>query len=278
MRIVALVDRSLYAQSVIDHTAWLAAEKDAGVDLVQIVSPNELMAERMPPAHPGGPVVITRDKTLDDEIAERHQSAHRQLEKARLSLAARGVRDVGLHVLEGGAVSHLMAEATADASVVVIGKRGEHADLAHLPLGANFEPLIRASRAPVLAISRTFRPIDNMLLAIDFDPAAAAALEAVAAGLLPQMPVHLLHVGTATEVIESELARAALRLESAGYAATTDIADGLPRLVVPMWVVAESIDLVVMGAFGSSRLKSLIFGSLTAEVIRACQVPILLCR
>jgi nucleotide-binding universal stress UspA family protein len=31
-----------------------------------------------------------------------------------------------------------------------------------------------------------------------------------------------------------------------------------------------------MGAFGRSRLKSLIFGSLTSEVVRGTQTPVLL--
>jgi nucleotide-binding universal stress UspA family protein len=277
MKIVALIDRSLYAQSVIDHAAWLAAHKGGSVDLIQIVSPNELMAAGMPPIHPGGPVVLNRDSTVDAQVADLKQKAAVQLAEARESLATRGILEVRTHVLEG-IVPQLMAEAAADASIVVLGKRGENADLARLPLGSNFERLVRSSRTPVLAVSRGFRPIDKLLLAVDLDPAAASAIEAVASGVVPPMPATLLHVGEPTEAMQAELARAADRLSAAGYPATSSIVEGIPRFVVPERVVSELIGLVAMGAFGSSRLKSLIFGSLTTELIRACQVPILLCQ
>ena len=74
------------------------------------------------------------------------------------------------------------------------------------------------------------------------------------------------------------MARAAARLIPAGYPATTEIAEGIARVVVPECVVADGIGLVAMGSFSGSRLKSLIFGSLATELIRACQVPVLLCR
>ena len=52
MKIVAFVDTSLYAQSVIDHTAWLAADRGASIELVQVISPGELMTAQLAPMHP----------------------------------------------------------------------------------------------------------------------------------------------------------------------------------------------------------------------------------
>lgn len=40
----------------------------------------------------------------------------------------------------------------------------------------------------------------------------------------------------------------------------------------------QAIDLLVMGAFGHSALRSLILGSKTAELLRAVSVPTLLLR
>jgi nucleotide-binding universal stress UspA family protein len=277
MRIVAFVDRSLYAQSVVDHALWLARSKNADVDLVQIVSPNELMAARMPPIHPGGPVVLDRDSSLDQEIAELKSDAQERLEAARALIASQVEADVRTQVLEGN-VPNLMAECTKDASLAIMGKRGEHADLARLPLGSNFEHFVRKSKVPVLAVSRSFRPIHRMLIAVDLDPAAASAIETVARGMLPEMPIRLLHVGTANERLQAELGSAEARLIGAGHQVTTEVAEGIARVVVPARVVSDNIDIVAMGAFGGSRLKSLIFGSLTTELIRACQVPILLCQ
>lgn len=48
-------------------------------------------------------------------------------------------------------------------------------------------------------------------------------------------------------------------------------------MLIPERVVLDSIDLLVMDRFGGSRLKSMLLGSLTGELLRACQVPVLLC-
>ena len=43
-------------------------------------------------------------------------------------------------------------------------------------------------------------------------------------------------------------------------------------------VERTGIDLLVMGAYGHSRVRSLIIGSTTTEMIRACKIPVLLFR
>jgi nucleotide-binding universal stress UspA family protein len=36
--------------------------------------------------------------------------------------------------------------------------------------------------------------------------------------------------------------------------------------------------MVVMGAYGHSRIRSLIIGSTTTEMVRSCKVPVVLVR
>ena len=40
----------------------------------------------------------------------------------------------------------------------------------------------------------------------------------------------------------------------------------------------EAVDLIVMGAYGHSRIRHLIVGSSTTRVMRGCQLPMLLLR
>jgi nucleotide-binding universal stress UspA family protein len=158
-----------------------------------------------------------------------------------------------------------------------MGKRGERADLARLPLGRNVESIARASNPPVLVVSRAFRPIHRALVAFDLDEGCTAAVDALAnAKIVPPMPVLLLHVGQQGEDMRTGLAAAANRLEQAGFDASIELAPGEPQRVIPERAVTSATDLVIMGAFGRSRLKSLIFGSLTSEVVRGTQTPVLL--
>ena len=43
-------------------------------------------------------------------------------------------------------------------------------------------------------------------------------------------------------------------------------------------VESKEIGLLVMGAYGHSRIRSLIIGSTTAEMIRLCKIPVVLFR
>jgi len=43
-------------------------------------------------------------------------------------------------------------------------------------------------------------------------------------------------------------------------------------------VAGNAINLLVMGAYGHSRIRYLIIGSTTTEMIRTCKIPVLLFR
>jgi nucleotide-binding universal stress UspA family protein len=43
-------------------------------------------------------------------------------------------------------------------------------------------------------------------------------------------------------------------------------------------VEADGIDLLVMGAYGHSRIRSMIIGSTTTEMVRSCLIPVMLIR
>ncbi len=276
MKIVAFVDSSLYAHSVIDHTIWLALERRASVELVHIVSPNEVAASNIAPIHPGGAVLLERDDTLNAKLAELERQGRERLEQAHRALNQAGVNDVQVRLCEGH-TAQTMVQATQSASIAIVGKRGEHADLARLPLGANLERLVRGSKVPVLAVSRSFRPIRRALAPVDAEAATSPALEVLAGGLLPATPIELLHVGDASEAARPHLDQAAAKLEAAGFATIARIEAGVPNVVIPQRVVLDDIDMLAVTAFGSSRLKSMLLGSLTSELLRACQVPVLLC-
>jgi nucleotide-binding universal stress UspA family protein len=276
MKIVAFIDLSLYAHSVIDHTAWLARAKQASVELVNIVSPNELAASNLAPIHPGGAMLLQQDGALDAMVADRARQGRERLDHARRLLNDAGVYDVGTRLLEGH-TARSMAQAASSASIIIMGKRGEQADLARLPLGSNLEPLARSSKVPVLAVSRSFRPIRRLLVAVDAEAPTAPAVDALASGIVPAAPLELLHVGEVSESARQTLDQAAATLGQAGFEVNSRIETGVAQVVVPERVVLDDIDMLALSAFGSSRLRSMILGSLTSELLRACQVPVLLC-
>jgi nucleotide-binding universal stress UspA family protein len=160
-----------------------------------------------------------------------------------------------------------------------MGKRGEHADFASLHLGTNLERVIRASIRPVLVASRKFEPIAKFLIAYDGGDSVGKAIRfAIEQPLLKGLSCHLLRAGKIDANAEWYLQEAAGKLQAAGYAVTVQALSGHPEEVIAGAVKQEGVQLLVMGAYGHSRIRNLIVGSTTTAMVRTCPVPILMFR
>jgi nucleotide-binding universal stress UspA family protein len=67
-------------------------------------------------------------------------------------------------------------------------------------------------------------------------------------------------------------------LEGAGFAVTALLIRGDAESVIAKTIKERAVDLLIMGAFGHSPLRSLLFGSKTADLLRAATIPTLLLR
>ena len=90
--------------------------------------------------------------------------------------------------------------------------------------------------------------------------------------------ITILMVGSRTEKEKSQLADATSIMEQTGFNVISKIADGQADIVISEAVKSKNIDLLVMGAYGHSRLRTLIIGSTTSEMIRSCLIPVMLFR
>lgn len=279
--ILTCTDGSIYATSVYDHSAWAARRLDASVHVLHMLDPHR---ERAAMADFSGSLGPDERDALMSELVELEES------KARVA-QSRGraiLRAAHKHMIDAG-VNHVSTEQRhgslveaieqMDAEMVVIGKRGESADFAKLHLGANLERVIRTSHQPVLVASRAFKPIDRFLVAYDGSGSAEKAIAyAVEQPLLKGLECCLLNVGRTTSTIEREMESATARLTQAGCAVTSRILPGEPEKVIPEVVENENIQLLIMGAYGHSRIRQLILGSTTTTMVRTCRVPVLMFR
>lgn len=282
-RLLALIDGSVYSRSVCDHAAWAAAQTGASVELLQVLGRRNTSSA---PTDLSGSInvdakehLLTELANLDQEQARLTQKRARLvLEEAKQRLEQAGVADVTARLRHGDLIENLQ-EAESDADLVIIGKRGEGADFARLHLGSNLERVVRACHKPVLVTSRAFRPINSLLIAFDGGESAMKAVRHIAHGVLfPGTVCHLLTVGNRTDQAERHLEDAATMLRKAGYEVETGIRPGQADSVIAAKVEIDRIDLLVMGAYGHSRIRSLIIGSTTSEMIRSCLVPVMLFR
>jgi nucleotide-binding universal stress UspA family protein len=281
-RIVALVDGSIYSTSVCDHAAWISQRTGAPVELIHVLGRREAADTN---DHSGAITLGARTALLEELAALDAQRArlisHRGraiLEDARAILDRHGVNEITTRLRHGDIVE-TVADVEADARVILIGKRGEAADFAKGHLGSNLERIVRASHKPVFVASRAFRPIRKVLVAYDGGASAMKAVGHIARSPLFQgLDVHVVTVGAATPEATKGLADASAMLKAAGIAADSSVLPGQPETVLGKLVEESECDMLVMGAYGHSRIRSLIIGSTTTAMIRSCKVPVVLMR
>ncbi len=280
-KIIALVDGSIYAESVCDHAAWIATRTGAGVDILHVLGHRRSAGE---PNNLSGNIALGARSTLLNDLSERDAETAKVLQKsgraildtAKVWLEGSGVRNVTAR-LRIGDILEEVAEYEAEADMILIGKRGDAADFATLDLGSNLERIVRSSSKPVIVAARAFTPVKRVLIAFDGGPSSRKAVDYVAANpLFDGLAIRLLTAGPETPENSDRLARGKATLEATGHDVQADIVQGPADLLIASAVETDNIDLLVMGAYGHSRIRRLIIGSTTAEMIRLCKIPVLL--
>lgn len=282
-KLIALVDGSVYSRSVCDHAAWIATRTGSAVELLHVLGRRETGST---PSDLSGSIALGARTALLAELSahdeQRSKLAQKRgraiLDDAKAILEAAGAGAVTTR-LRFGDIVETVAEFEADADLVVIGKRGEAADFAKLHLGSNLERIARSSRKPVFVASRAFNPIERFLIAYDGGTSSMKAVDHVARSpLFAGLACRLLTVGAETEENRRRLDDARAILGAGGYAVDAAVVPGNPEAVISRVVEAEGIGLLVMGAYGHSRIRNLVIGSTTSEMIRSCKIPVALFR
>jgi nucleotide-binding universal stress UspA family protein len=282
-KLIALVDGSVYSKSVCDHAAWIAKRTGSPIEIVHVLGRRETATA---PSDLSGSIALGARSTLLAELSaldeQRAKLAQRRgraiLEDAKAAIEPSGITDVATR-LRLGDIVETIAEIEADADMVVIGKRGEGADFARLHLGSNLERIARSNRKPIFVASRAFKPIESFLIAFDGGASSMKAVDHVARSrLFEGLSCRILMVAQDTPEAQKRLQDAGSILQAGGYSVRADIVAGQPDAVIARTVETEGIDLLVMGAYGHSRIRNLVIGSTTTEMIRSCKVPVVLFR
>lgn len=281
-KIIALVDGSIYSESVCHHAAWIAQKTQAPVELIHVLGRREAPAK----TDLSGAIRLGARSSLMEELAELDAQraklvSHRGraiLEDARAIVDRDGVTEITTRLRHGDVVEAI-GEIESEARVIVIGKRGEAADFAKGHLGSNLERIVRAAHRPVFVAARAFRPIETVLVAYDGGRSAMKAVDHISrSSFFANLSVTVVTVGNETPEVRKGLDDAKALLAAAGIEAETRVVPGQPDVELGKLVDEDGFGILVMGAYGHSRIRSLVIGSTTTEMMRSCKVPVLLLR
>ncbi len=281
-KILTLLDGSAYSESVCHHTAWIAKKLNAGVEAMHVIGRREgaEITDLSGTLRLGARSALLKElASLDAQRAKLAQSkGHAILEDAKRILEEDGVSPVNLRLRKGDLLD-AVREVENDVRAITIGKRGEGSEFAEGHLGSNLERIVRMSRVPVFVASRAFKPIAKVLVAYDGSASAKVAIERMGASpVFSDLDIRVLCIGHDQARAEATAEEAVTKLHAANITASPRIASGEPEEVLGRLVADEGFDLLVMGAYGHSRIRSLIIGSTTTAMIQTARIPVLLYR
>ena len=280
-RVLAAIDVSGYAASVAAHAGWAASRLGAPLELMHAIDREAapVTIDLTGNLYLGTQEGLLEEMTLLDEQRGKlaQQRARLMLEQARGIAEAHGVAATVRQ--RHGPLADTLLEREDEVRLFVLGKRGENADFDRGHLGSHLERVIRAVSRPVLVAPRAWRPIQRFMIAFDGSATTRRCVELVAASpLLRGLPCDVLTVGDAAEAQAEPMQWAQAQLQAAGFSPGMHAVPGAPESVIAEQVAARSIDLLVMGAYGHSRIRNLIVGSTTTQVVRGCPIAVLLLR
>ncbi|HXI83956.1 MAG TPA: universal stress protein [Verrucomicrobiae bacterium] len=209
-----------------------------------------------------------------------------QEEKAAMVLAAAkercdksGVSCETAH--ETGSLLPAILDQERQADLVVLGQHGEHAEWSDEMLGSVVERVVRASVKPCLVTPGKFHEISHMLVAYDGSEESSKALRAaiaLAPALGVKMTITMVAALGGEDAAAALLEKAKQRALSGNVKANVEVLHGDPEEEILELRETIGADLIVMGAYGHTRIRELILGSTTSHVIRKATVPVLLVR
>ena len=253
-------------------------DQDEALELRQkgVILPLEQLLDSALGRYPGA-------RLLEAELEEKHSKLALQrgrsiLDAAKARAEHAGVKAVDEKLRHGQLVESLL-ELETETRLLVLGKRGFSSAEAHGHMGLHVERVIRSVQKPVLLTQQRYKTPQRIMFAYDGSATALKGLQMLAASPLAQgLPVHLVMAGADDEASRAQMESAAFILRTAGFDTKTAIVSGEPETVLNQYQQEHVIDLMVMGAYGHSRIRQFIVGSTTTGMICKAKCSLLILR
>lgn len=282
-KVLACVDQSHFADYVADYAVWAARRMEAPLEFLHIIDRHQEMATGNDHS---GAIGFDAQETLLNELSNQDESCSKAArERGRIFLNRLRERAIKSGVESPdirqryGVLEETLVEQEDGVRLFVLGRRGESAEATQRDLGRNVERVVRALSKPILAVTEGFTEPRRVLIAFDGGIVTRRGVEMVAASpLFRGLPVHLLMSGKESQDGPKQLEWAKTTLEATNFDVSPSLIPGDAERIIAKAVDEQGIDMLIMGAYSHSPLRSLLFGSKTSDLLRSAKVPTLLLR
>lgn len=281
-QVIGCIDGSVATTAVCDYSAWASQRLSAPLLLLHVLD------EKSFPVAPDltGNIGLGSREHLLDELAELDaqrakialKHGHQMLEQAAERAKADGVEQVHLRQRHGDLADSLH-DLEAETRLIVLGLHGADTSATPQLVGSHVETVIRTAKRPVLLTQAEFKQPQSMLFAFDGSQTCEKGVAMVAASpLFQSLPIHLVMVGPVSVGQRNQLQQAAEQLQQHGHQVTVAVLSGDVETALHDYQQQQELDVLVMGAYGHSRLRQFLLGSTTTHMLENATGPVLVLR
>nr|WP_138435609.1 universal stress protein [Marinobacter shengliensis] len=282
LRVVACIDGSRAAPAVCDYAAWASRHMETPLMLLHVLDEERYPAE---PDLAGNIGLGSREQLLDElaqldrkraKLALEH--GHHMLDEAEARVKAAGAEEAVKRQRHGNLTESLVA-LEKETRLFVMGLHGESSSDRDIHIGSQLETVIRSVHRSILLVPDDYSEPKSAMLAFDGSPTAFRGVELIAQSpVLKGMPLHLVMVGADTEDRWEQLKKAEQMLSGLGVDITLAIRAGDVEPALHAYQEEHDIDILVMGAYGHSRIRQFLVGSTTTTMLKTAKKPLVIIR
>lgn len=276
--ILVTLDGSGHSETASQYALWLAERMQATVvgmhvvDVVSIEGSGAFLHDVS--GSLGFEPYLDFSSKMREALQERGRTI---LEQFLAACQERGIRaDTRLAT---GIVANEICEQARTADLVIVGHRGVNEQFSTGLLGGTTESVTRKCPKPLLVTPLAFHPITRPVLAYDGSQRAAAAMhEAAELAAALGLPLAVVHVAKDDATADRVIDEARRYLATHRIEAEFVVRSGHANEAILAYMAEGKHDLLVIGAYGHSRIIEMVLGSTTEYVLRNSSVPVFLCR
>lgn len=278
-QIIACVDGSKSTSAVISSACWLSNQLQHPLLILHVLDQK---------SHPktldlSGSIGMGSRESLLKELAELDAERNRlALEHGKHLLEAALVEAKKLCQQEiktlqrHGDLAETLVGFEEQTRILVIGRSGEHSSDALSQIGGQVENILRTMKRPVMIATSDLRATKNILVAYDGSSTSEKLLSLAAKS--PLTEGKCCHIVTVGQDANGQLDKAKIEMQKAGHEVKTALLDGEVDEALMTYAREHEIALMVLGAYGHSRVRQFLLGSHTTKILYRSDINMLFLR
>lgn len=280
--VLACIDGSKHTTTVCDYAAWASSQLGASLVLLHVLPKSEptLLFSI------SGAASLTPQDNITQELVDldtKRAALAKEHSRQILELASNHIQAAGYAaprtIQRVGRLVHEIEQYDDYCQLLVMGRQGANEDNDLSRLGSHVEQVIRTTDKPLLLTWDVFKTPKKVMLAFDGSATSLKGVEMLATSpLFKGLECHLVMVADADPHNLEQLEVARLQLEVGGLKASAKLLQGEVKRNLLAYQEQQDIDLLVMGAYGHSRIRLWLLGSITNLMLQESTKPLLILR